>query len=76
MMLTIFDSYQRSAEMFAQTQNSFEEVALKFIQLHQKEALKTFLLKKLAGLRLQVEFLSFTYVIAKYLNTCSLECTA
>ena len=40
--------------MFAQTQNSFEEVALKFIRLQEKEALKTFLLKKLAGLRPQV----------------------
>lgn len=47
-------SYQKAAEMFAQTQNSFEEVALKFIRLQEKEALKTFLLKKLAGLRQQV----------------------
>ena len=47
-------SYQKAAEMFAQTQNSFEEVALKFIRLQEKEALKTFLLKKLAGLRPQV----------------------
>ena len=53
--LSIF-SYQKAAEMFAQTQNSFEEVALKFIRLQEKEALKTFLLKKLAGLRPQVIF--------------------
>ena len=43
-----------SAELFALTLNSFEEVTLKFIQLEQKDALKAFLLKRLSGLKNQV----------------------
>ena len=46
--------YMESAEVYAQTQNSFEEVTLKFIRLEEKDALKAFLLKKLAGLKAQV----------------------
>ena len=43
--------------MYAQTQNSFEEVALKFIRLDDKDALRKFLHKKLESLRLQVNFM-------------------
>ena len=43
--------YVHSAETYALTQNSFEEVTLKFIQLEQKNALKGFLIKKLEGLK-------------------------
>ena len=48
--------YLESAEMYAQTQNSFEEVALKFIRLDDKlyDALRKFLHKKLESLRVQV----------------------
>ena len=49
--------YLDSAEMYAQTQNSFEEVALKFIRLDDKDALRKFLHKKLESLRLQVNFM-------------------
>ena len=48
--------YIESAETYAQTQASFEEVTLKFIKLDNKEALKTFLLRKLISLRPQVIF--------------------
>lgn len=40
--------------MYAQTQNSFEEIALKFIKLDGKDALKSFIQKKLSSLRTQV----------------------
>ena len=46
--------YQESAMMYAQTQNSFEEIALKFIKLDGKDALKSFIQKKLSSLRTQV----------------------
>ena len=41
---------------YAITQNSFEEVALKFIRQGQESALRTFLLKKLAALKVGVIF--------------------
>ncbi len=54
MFLWVFFRFVESAEIFAETQNSFEEVTLKFIQLPEKDALKTFLLSKLASLKPQV----------------------
>ncbi|KAK7864534.1 hypothetical protein R5R35_007310 [Gryllus longicercus] len=45
--------YEQSALHYAETQCSFEEVALKFMQVREVEALKTFLKKKLEGLRPQ-----------------------
>ena len=42
--------YQDAALTFSQSQLSFEEVTLKFIQVNKKDALKTFLLKKLESL--------------------------
>lgn len=45
--------------MYAQTQNSFEEIALKFIKLDGKDALKSFIQKKLSALRHQVTFINF-----------------
>ncbi len=39
--------YQDAAMSFSQSQLSFEEVALKFIQVGRKDALKIFLQKKL-----------------------------
>ena len=39
---------------FSQSQLSFEEVTLKFIQVNRKDALKTFLHKKLESLREKV----------------------
>lgn len=45
--------YEKSAVHYAETQSSFEEIALKFLQVWQIEALKTFLKKKLEGLRIQ-----------------------
>ena len=53
---TYFFRYLESAEMYAQTQNSFEEVALKFIRLDDKDALRKFLHKKLESLRVQVSY--------------------
>ena len=52
--LPLSSRYLESAEMYAQTQNSFEEVALKFIRLDDKDALRKFLHKKLESLRVQV----------------------
>lgn len=45
--------YEKSAVHYAETQSSFEEIALKFLQVWQIEALKTFLKKKLEGLKPQ-----------------------
>ncbi|XP_063229884.1 vacuolar protein sorting-associated protein 18 homolog isoform X2 [Bacillus rossius redtenbacheri] len=45
--------YKKSALHYAETQSSFEEVALKFLQVSEIDALKTFLIKKLEGLRPQ-----------------------
>ncbi len=46
--------YQEAAISFSQSQLSFEEVALKFIQVDRTDALKTFLIKKLASLHREV----------------------
>ena len=46
--------YQDAAISFSQSQLSFEEVALKFIQVGRKDALKIFLLKKLDVLNTKV----------------------
>ncbi|XP_061467392.1 vacuolar protein sorting-associated protein 18 homolog isoform X1 [Rhineura floridana] len=43
--------YLDSAKCYALTQNYFEEIALKFIEAKQEEALMEFLIKKLAGLK-------------------------
>jgi len=43
--------YLQSAKVYAETQTSFEEVALKFISLEDKDALKQFLMHKLNTLK-------------------------
>lgn len=45
--------YEKSAMIYADTHSSFEEISLKFLQEFQIEALKTFLKKKLEGLKPQ-----------------------
>ncbi|KAH0950839.1 hypothetical protein HN011_007913 [Eciton burchellii] len=45
--------YEKSALIYADTHSSFEEISLKFMQEWQIEALKTFLRKKLDGLKMQ-----------------------
>ncbi|KAJ8299391.1 hypothetical protein KUTeg_023451 [Tegillarca granosa] len=63
--------YEESAEMYAQTQNSFEEIALKFIKLNKKDALKSFLRRKLLSLRPQDKTqltMLVTWLIEIYLN--------
>ncbi|CAG2063003.1 unnamed protein product, partial [Timema podura] len=45
--------YEQSALHYAETQSSFEEIALKFLQVWEIEALKTFLIKKLEGFKPQ-----------------------
>ncbi|GAB1602836.1 vacuolar protein sorting-associated protein 18 homolog [Argonauta hians] len=45
--------YKESAVMYANTQSSFEEIALRFINLEDKEPLKAFLTQKLNSLRVQ-----------------------
>ena len=60
-------SYEESAAMFAKTQNPFEEVALKFIRLPDKEPLQTFVMEKLNSLKPQVSrprFETLQYSIA------------
>uniref|UniRef100_A0A8C7I2T9 Vacuolar protein sorting-associated protein 18 homolog n=1 Tax=Oncorhynchus kisutch TaxID=8019 RepID=A0A8C7I2T9_ONCKI len=47
--------YLESAKCYALTQNYFEEIALKFIEAKQEEALKEFLLKKLNNLKQDYE---------------------
>ncbi|XP_075230673.1 vacuolar protein sorting-associated protein 18 dor isoform X2 [Lycorma delicatula] len=45
------EKYEESALVYAETQSSFEEIALKFLQVWQIEALKIFLKKKLEKLK-------------------------
>ncbi|KAM9294249.1 vacuolar protein sorting-associated protein 18 homolog [Gastrophryne carolinensis] len=63
--------YKESAKCYALTQNYFEEIALKFIEAKQEEALMEFLLKKLAHLKpsekIQVTLLT-TWLTELYLN--------
>ncbi|XP_023658140.2 vacuolar protein sorting-associated protein 18 homolog [Paramormyrops kingsleyae] len=63
--------YVESAKCYALTQNYFEEIALKFIEARQEEALKEFLLKKLGSLKpaekTQVTLL-VTWLTELYLN--------
>ncbi|XP_065192969.1 vacuolar protein sorting-associated protein 18 homolog [Sycon ciliatum] len=49
----LFDEkkYDQSAALFAMTQRMFEEVALKFLRVQEREPLKTFLLKKFNSLK-------------------------
>ena len=50
---TVFedDKYHESAMYYAITQNSFEDIALKFIRKGQEGALRTFLQKKITSLK-------------------------
>ncbi|XP_057677998.1 vacuolar protein sorting-associated protein 18 homolog [Corythoichthys intestinalis] len=63
--------YLESAKCYAMTQNYFEEIALKFIEAKQEEALKEFLLKKLSNFksseRTQITLL-VTWLTELYLN--------
>ncbi|XP_061560865.1 vacuolar protein sorting-associated protein 18 homolog [Phycodurus eques] len=63
--------YLESAKCYALTQNYFEEIALKFIEAKQEDALKEFLLKKLYNLkpseRTQITLL-VTWLAELYLN--------
>ena len=52
--LNLFPSYEESATMYAKTHNPFEEVALKFLSLKDKEPLQTFIMEKLESLKPQV----------------------
>ncbi|KDR19383.1 Vacuolar protein sorting-associated protein 18-like protein, partial [Zootermopsis nevadensis] len=63
--------YEKSAVHYAETQSSFEEVTLKFLQVWQIEALKTFLKKKLEGLKHQDKMqitMIVIWVIELFLN--------
>lgn len=44
--------YEKAAQLYAQTEASFEEVALKFMEIKQEEALQTFLLEVIFPLQL------------------------
>uniref|UniRef100_A0A8C8FS21 Pep3/Vps18 beta-propeller domain-containing protein n=1 Tax=Oncorhynchus tshawytscha TaxID=74940 RepID=A0A8C8FS21_ONCTS len=67
--------YLESAKCYALTQNYFEEIALKFIEAKQEEALKEFLLKKLNNLKqsekTQITLL-VTWLTELYLNCLGL----
>ncbi|KAL2081839.1 hypothetical protein ACEWY4_021657 [Coilia grayii] len=67
--------YLESAKCYALTQNYFEEIALKFIEAKQEEALKEFLLKKLNNLKpnekTQITLLA-TWLTELYLNRLGL----
>ncbi|MBN3304973.1 VPS18 protein, partial [Amia calva] len=70
--------YLESAKCYALTQNYFEEIALKFIEAKQEDALKEFLIKKLNNLksseRTQITLL-VTWLTELYLNRLGvLEC--
>ncbi|XP_077978049.1 vacuolar protein sorting-associated protein 18 homolog isoform X1 [Glandiceps talaboti] len=64
-------SYEKSAMYYALTERSFEEVALKFIQVEQRDALKTFLIKKMNALKNHEKTqmtMIITWLIELYLN--------
>uniref|UniRef100_A0AAY4AWJ0 Vacuolar protein sorting-associated protein 18 homolog n=1 Tax=Denticeps clupeoides TaxID=299321 RepID=A0AAY4AWJ0_9TELE len=63
--------YLESAKCYALTQNYFEEIALKFIEAKQEDALKEFLLKKLNSLKASEKTqttLLLTWLTELYLN--------
>lgn len=63
--------YEESAVLYAQTRNSFEEIALKFIRLDRKDALRSFILKKLSSLSSQDKTqmtMLVTWLIEIFLN--------
>lgn len=63
--------YNLSAQRYAETQSSFEEICLKFIQIEQMDALKIFLLNKLKTLKQQDKTqitMIVIWVIELYLN--------
>lgn len=63
--------YEQAAAYYALTQISFEEVALKFIQVKHPESLKMFLLKKMVNLKPQDRTqmtMIVTWLIELYLN--------
>ncbi|XP_017310953.1 vacuolar protein sorting-associated protein 18 homolog [Ictalurus punctatus] len=63
--------YLESAKCYALTQNYFEEIALKFIEAKQEEALKEFLLRKLDNLKAKEKTqitLLVTWLTELYLN--------
>lgn len=69
----LFDKgeYLVSAQRYAETHSSFEEVCLKFIQVDQQDALKTFLRRKLETLTPQEKTqttLIVIWVVELYLN--------
>ncbi|XP_030627233.1 vacuolar protein sorting-associated protein 18 homolog [Chanos chanos] len=67
--------YLESAKCYALTQNYFEEIALKFIEAKQEEALKEFLLKKLNNLKTNEKTqitLLVTWLTELYLNRLGL----
>jgi len=65
-----------SAEAYAATQTSFEEVALKFVTLEKKEALKHFLKIRLDNLRSQVTVFPLTFLWYWFLTAYELRlCT-
>lgn len=65
------ERFEESAMMYAQTQNSFEEIALRFIKLDKKDALKSFIHKKLESLKPQDKTqltMLVTWLVEIYLN--------
>ncbi|XP_020710242.2 vacuolar protein sorting-associated protein 18 homolog isoform X2 [Athalia rosae] len=63
--------YEQSAIIYADTHSSFEEISLKFLQENQIEALKTFLKRKLQGLRPQdktQETMIVIWVVELFMN--------
>lgn len=54
--------FHEAAVLFSQSQLSFEVVTLKFIQVNRKDALKTFLLKKLETLNQKVQYYNYVYL--------------
>ena len=67
-ILVIICRYEESAAMYAMTQNSFEEIALKFIKLPRKDALKMFVQKKLSSLRNQVPLFRYIFLTFNIVN--------
>ena len=64
--------YQEAAVLFSQTQLSFEEVALKFIQANRTDALKLFLRKTLQSLPEKVGHVSYTCTCTCYDVLCTI----
>jgi hypothetical protein len=67
-VLLLCSRFTESAKVYAETQMSFEEIALKFVDLEDKDPLKQFLLNKINTLKSQV-----SHSLPEYINELEIQ---